>query len=385
MRSAIHVRGLGALAALLFLLSSCATGPEPGPPPEVQITTEGPVFISPESSEGVQDTLEADLSVVTPLNIGVRSISATISDDAGNTVRTYEKSAPGEEQTVEPFERIVWDGRDADVDYVTQGKFTLRVRVVDELGRTAESEELIVVVDNEAPQIRVSTPHTTFSPDDDGNKDVFYVQQDGSVVDSWTGEILDGSGNVVRSYAWNNTAPPRVAWEGENDAGETVPDGTYTYRVTGRDSAGNTTEARIDSINLNTTDYQVSLERDLGAFSPNGDGRKDSLTLSASMPERGGAVSQWTFSVRREGGSPVFSREGEGAPPTEFTYTGEARDGGTAAEGSYVAAIQLVFQNGDRAEAVTAPFTLDLTAPQVSANANFEVFSPNGDGNKERV
>ena len=385
MRSAIHVFGLGVLSGLLFLFASCATGPEPGPPPEVHITTEGPVFISPESSEGVQDTLEADLSVVTQLDIGVRSISARISDDAGNTVRSYEKSAPGEEQTVEPFERIVWDGRNEDVDYVTQGKFTLRVRVVDELGRSAESDELIVVVDNEAPEIRVSTPYTTFSPDGDGNKDVFYVQQEGSVVESWTGEILDGSRDVVRSYSWNNTAPPRVAWEGENDAGEAVADGTYTYRVIGRDSAGNTSEARIDSISLDTTDYQVSLGRDLGAFSPNGDGRKDSLTLSASIPDRGGAVTQWAFTVRREDDSSVFSREGEGAPPRQFTYEGETRNGRTAAEGSYVAALRLVFQNGDRAEAVTEPFTLDVTAPEVSASANFEIFSPNGDGNKERV
>lgn len=377
--------GLYGFAAIILILSGCASGPEPAPEPVVAIESVSPTFISPESSEGTRDIFEAPVTVGTPPEVGLTSMTVSVEDDAGVIVRVFERRASGEEETIEPFDTAVWDGRNEEGAFVVQGKYTLMVRIEDQRGRMVQSEPVIVVVDNEAPRASISAPYTVFSPDGDGNKDLFYVSQEGSVVESWVGSFLSAEGEVVREYSWTNTEPPRVSWDGRSDEGERVPDGEYRYRLVGRDAAGNEMTAAISPIRLDTTDYQVSLSRSRNSFSPNGDGRQDTLLLSVEMPDQAVTVSEWELVIRDGDNRTVRSETGEGALPGEWEYRGRGDNGQVLGEAEYRAQLTVQFRNGDTASAESAPFEIDLTAPEVSVEAGMEIFSPNGDGNKEEI
>src|SRR5262249_723671 len=53
-------------------------------------------------------------------------------------------------------------------------------------------------------------------------------------------EVLDSKGVVVRSVAptENKAGEHSFAWDGKNSLGEKMPDGTYTLRITAKDSQG---------------------------------------------------------------------------------------------------------------------------------------------------
>lgn len=54
-------------------------------------------------------------------------------------------------------------------------------------------------------------------------------------------EVLDDNGKVVRTLAGDKAAGEHaLAWDGKDAAGRTLPDGTFSLRVTARDSTGAT-------------------------------------------------------------------------------------------------------------------------------------------------
>jgi len=57
-------------------------------------------------------------------------------------------------------------------------------------------------------------------------------------IDAWSLEIRDGAGQVVRTVEGNGTPPADVTWNGEDQQGRLVSDGTYQARVTILDELG---------------------------------------------------------------------------------------------------------------------------------------------------
>ncbi len=53
-------------------------------------------------------------------------------------------------------------------------------------------------------------------------------------------QVFDSNGNLVRqtSAGRKDTSPQRIAWDGKNQAGAALPEGTYTFRVLAADQKG---------------------------------------------------------------------------------------------------------------------------------------------------
>lgn len=123
-----------------------------------------------------------------------------------------------------------------------------------------------IVVDNTPPEIHLDQPNgdnLIFSPNDDGNKDTITFEQKGSYEEVWNAEILDASSTVGRHVRWPWSSPESFIWDGTDDEGILLPDGVYSYRISATDRAGNSSEARISNIIINTepTPISLSIER----------------------------------------------------------------------------------------------------------------------------
>jgi len=103
-------------------------------------------------------------------------------------------------------------------------------------------------------------------------------------------------GAVIRTWKTQNAAPALVSWDGKNDSGQVVPDGVYAYRIASTDRAGNAGSAKVENIIVNTQQPPVGVAIDMAAFSPNGDGVRDVLSLLPNVPVRTG-ISTWKLSV----------------------------------------------------------------------------------------
>jgi flagellar hook assembly protein FlgD len=103
-----------------------------------------------------------------------------------------------------------------------------------------------VNTDTTSPTIKPTTTPAIFSPNGDGAFDTSRLSWTSSEPISGTARIYHGT-TLIRSWTISKAAAGGVTWNGTNASGARVGDGTYAYRVSGRDAAGNlaTTSARV--------------------------------------------------------------------------------------------------------------------------------------------
>jgi flagellar motor protein MotB len=182
--------------------------------------------------------------------------------------------------------------------------------------------------------------------------------------------------------------------------GDFVEDGEYTYQLTVIDDSGNFSRSAPFSVTVDNSPPDVG---DLAApgynvFSPNGDDVRDTIAI----PLSGSRELRWTVEVVDSTDAVVFSRvyenqqprrrELDPAPPESFVWdgsTGTPEDTtGIASEGEYTLRLTGTDRAGNStAETHPATIVLSLTAAELvirPADGN-PVFSPNGDGRRDRL
>ena len=368
-------------------------------PPTITVDYPHPVYISP-NNDGVQDNLEFKVHISDKRYVVAWAFVVT--DSNGKTVRTIaNKEARPEMQDYKSAwklltrvkesialpENLRWDGTTDSGDTAPDGTYTFVVTAEDDNGNKASTEKFTVYVDNTAPVVTATPPSGAnamiFSPDGDGNKDTFKIAQTGSNEDLWTALVTNSAGAAVRTVETKNAAPADFVWDGKTDTSAIAPDGVYAYKISAKDRAGNTASARIDNIILDTEKPAVNVTIDIKAFSPNGDGIKDTVTLTPSVPILTGLIG-WDIAVNSRSGTTVRTYAGTDAPKA-IAFDGKSSDGKTIAEGDYQAVISARYINGYAPVAKSPYFTLDVTPPEAATKASLSIFSPVGDGKLDTV
>ncbi|MCX7024205.1 MAG: OmpA family protein [Spirochaetes bacterium] len=286
-------------------------------------------------------------------------------------------------------ETLSWNGVGDSGEIQVDGGYTIVIEARDDNDNPARSEPYAVSMDRTPPVAAVDKPANPddliFSPDGDGSKDIVLLGQSGSVEDQWAGTVSDVSGKAVRTFSTKSAAPAPVSWDGANDAGETVPDGVYSYRLAAVDRAENGAEAQLGNIIVNTRKPPVGLSIDKAAFSPNGDGVKDLLGIVPDVPARDG-IATWKLSVMDASATEVWSVSGTGTDGVadRRDFDGK-RSGAILPEGQYQATLKVSYRNGHAPSATTSRFVLDVTAPRAVVSVDREAFDPAGEGERTKV
>jgi len=134
---------------------------------------------------------------------------------------------------------------------------------------TAESSEIIL--DRTFPSAQAKLDRGSFNPAGSAGQAKLSIAQSGSVEESWTGRILDASGNAVKRWTFTGEPAP-ITWDGLSDGGLAVPDGAYRYVVSSTDRAGNAFSSAALPFEIDTLRKEAKFAADGSAFSPNGDG-----------------------------------------------------------------------------------------------------------------
>ena len=101
-------------------------------------------------------------------------------------------------------------------------------------------EQKFVTIDKTAPTIGATATPAIFSPNGDSAVETSRLAWTSSEPITGTARIYHGT-TLIRSWTITKVTAGGVTWTGTNAAGTRVGDGTYWYRVTGRDAAGNLT------------------------------------------------------------------------------------------------------------------------------------------------
>ncbi len=344
------------IVALTAFAVGCATEPDVAGAPEVQIELAGRGYLSPEASPGIKDTFTSPLDVSPGTEDAViQHYEMIVRNRNGKAILTVRNSVDEDQRllpdptplTVPNF--VVWTGVDNDGNLVDEGIYTITVAVTDNVDRRGTSNTVEVVVDNTPPLATVEVQSDAFSPNDDGVEDTIEITQTTSGADLWTGEyvrVSEGE-NVVRKEAWSGDVPERVTWEGRTTRDRRASPGRYRYVLTGRDLAGNSTSVETDSFLLDLNIASLDIEVSPKPFTPDGDGRRDQVTLDLSADDRTSIVS-WGLEIYDPQENLFYEVSGDGGPRESVTWDGRSQDGelvGSAEE--YTAAFQVTDEVGN--------------------------------------
>lgn len=338
-------------------------------------TTEVILAVNPEAFSPNGDKIQ-DTVIFTPrvrTAAGIASYELKIFDASGAAVKTFsdKRNLPGS---------ISWNGLSDGGTLCKDGMYSASLLTVSKNGSEAVFATKPFELDTSYPEAAMSAPYTQFSPNGDGNKDTLNVSVKTGKEKLWKAVISDKNKAAVRSFSWEGEAKP-FSWDGKDEAGNTVADGTYTLVLSSTDAAGNTGSAVLKDVRVDNRRVKVFVTAEREAFSPNGDGAADEQRFSIRTTLADG-IESWLFAVKNTAtGETVYAREqtpGEALPST-IKWDGKSSNG-RIAEGNLTGTLQVVYAKGDKLNVSTAPFICSVTPPKLSVRTAPEYFSPDNDG-----
>jgi len=200
---------------------------------------------------------------------------------------------------------------------------------------TAGAFVLTQVLKTEMPVVlRFSVAPIYFSPNGDGTRDRVRIGFDLSEPAEVSFSVIDMDGNEVRELVddreLRGDARHRFGWDGRDDDGDVVPDGTYRMRVVRRKEG-----RRLDSfkeIVLDTTPPRVALRSaEPGVVDPS-NGRRVAVTVRYRGPStRGPEFRVW----RTDDGRPRIVDRFRGDERRRGVWNGRVISGDYAVDGDY--------------------------------------------------
>ena len=176
-----------------------------------------------------------------------------------------------------------------------------------------------------------SVSPTTISPNGDGRADTAALGWSAAQKVTGTGRILDATGAKVTFWTLTAGTSGLTTWTGKNTAGAVVPDGKYTYRVTGFDPAGNATYRDLP-VNVDRTIASVAWSN--ASFDPRA-GQKSQLSFRLIRPATVTvAIYLGSTVVRR-----VYTSASLAATTYRWTWDGKNGNGILVKPGTYTVSV----------------------------------------------
>lgn len=333
------------------------------------ILTVQPSYFSPNGNSSQESVV---LTPVIKSVSGISSYDLQIKDSTGAAVKTFagNGSLPA---------RFTWGGLSDDGVRCPDGTFTATLETVSKNGSISKTQSQPFTMDTVVPEVTISAPHLLFSPDGDGNRDVIDFTVVSSEEDLWVARIESNDGSLVRELTWEGLAQS-FQWDGTDDAGNIVKDGTYRVAISSQDKAGNRGSASIFGIETDTRQGKVYITAEQGMISPNGDEFKDQQKFSIRLTLAEG-IESWHFDIKNGAGAVVrsWSQEDYADVPATIVWDGLS-SAGTPVEGSLTGNITINYAKGTVLAATTSPFISSITPPQLNVRTAPEYFSPDNDG-----
>lgn len=381
----------------LFLLSASivfAGGKKEAKPTELQMSSQPRQYISPAAKDGVQDGLQLPFSdlVLPGTDRVIVSWTFTVFDGSGTVVFQDTKAETkrrtgfaelfkiGEKPKVAVPSELTWDGTyknggDKDGQAVDDGEYSYQITITDDKGELAKTPPFGVTVDNNAPSAgEIGADFLIFSPV--GKRNKVTIDQSGTREYLWEGVFKDVSGKAVRTFTWKNDTlnisldkdPVKFTWDGKNDAGNILPEGDYSYELSGTDRAGNkVTKIFGSKIALSVKEAGVAVAVSRPAFSPG----VNAINLTFTITDPASLVN-WRVSISDKRNTQLvrWYKEGGSTPPTTISFDGKDLSGRVIPDGAYVVNLKTELMNGDTLEAAPAEFTVDTEKPAAFFDAD---------------
>lgn len=219
---------------------------------------------------------------------------------------------------------------------------------------------------------------TVFSPNGDGVADttsfaVLMLEGDRERVASWSLDLETAAGKSVRSLGGSGY-PGVTTWDGRDQQGRTVPDGTYRVRLHLRGARTELLASAETTLRLLTRLAQVRLGVDPAELVLIGD-RPEGRLRFMSQGGEGLTGLTWQLALNDEAGRRVRTFTGTGGPLASLEWNGTGDKKRPAPAGAYQAVLTVSDEAGNRSTD-TVPFRVTRLKVFVDHTLERRIFKP---------
>jgi flagellar hook assembly protein FlgD len=237
---------------------------------------------------------------------------------------------------------------------------------------TFDARRWTATIDTSPPAISdVAAVPDAISPDGDGRQERAALEATGGPdTVTWSMRVLTARGAVVRTMSGRGRTVA-TTWDGKDERGRRVADGSYRVEVRGTDALGNDALAARQVV-VDTADPRGDLVADVpglvagasaGVFSPDGDGWQDAIDLRPAASE---AVSV-SVVVRDRSGRRRWSGSAPMASRPTVRWRGRDKAGATLPDGRYHVVATVTDAAGNRST-LSGAIRIDRTASALRAD-----------------
>ena len=266
-----------------------------------------------------------------------------------------------------------WDGASA-----SDGEYRFVLSSVDQAGNSFSVTSPALLRDSSLPPISASLSSLLFSPNGDGIRDsviLTLTAEESERIDAARLTVIDSRGNALITLPAPARYPAEIVVTGLTSSGRAVPDGRYYVRFEADYRNGARPAVVTPAITVDTTPPYAVISADIRLFSPDGDGRRDTIALFQSTEE----AEQWTGTLTNSSGVIVFARDW-GRRAVSIDWDGRSTDGTTVPDGLYRYTLIGVDAAGNATRRALDGIRVDTRPTPVALNLTDRGFSPNGDG-----
>ena len=257
---------------------------------------------------------------------------------------------------------FTWNGRSGAGTVVPDGRYAVTVGACDVAGNCA-TRTFAVTVDTTGPAFLPTAAPPAFSPNGDGAADTTTLGFTAPEAATGTASVWRGT-TLLRSWTFTRLGAWKTAWNGRTAAGSAVPEGRYTFKVDGRDAAGNRRVAAAQVVVDRTAGY-LRWSGDL--YPQDGDALARTATLRWTQT-RTATTTLALYDVSGKAVRTVWTNRVLGAGSRTWTWDGRLADGSYAPQGAYQARLTVVSPYATTQLAATvwaAAFATSLSASTV--------------------
>jgi outer membrane protein OmpA-like peptidoglycan-associated protein/flagellar hook assembly protein FlgD len=327
------------------------------------------------NKDGNLDTLEVKINFNDFEEYGFCQIN--ILDNSQNIVNTYNFDKSNIKENELDFN---WDGLTSSGKIASEGSYIIYVKYYDDAGNflEAKSEKIKLVIDYEILKLNLKNESFYFSSNKISKQNQLDFTLDISSVEgiqSLVFCIKDQNGNIIFSKTYDENIPQSFSWNGIDNKNSIVEDGKYFAFVTAKYDSGNEPKSNEVLIYKDSTLPKVDVKEEYTAFSPNGDGVQDTVTISIEKEDKAKITEiQIVSSDGKKYSFPIDSiRDGK------FIWDGKDNSGNDLDQGNYYIELKAIDPAGNISNVQSNTITLVRKAEEVSINADIFYYSPNND------
>jgi len=327
------------------------------------------------NGDGIKDTINLIPQIQEQGGILSWKIDILNLGTAGSAVRSFEGRDQAPSSTA-------WNGRTNAGTLAQDGSYVARLDLEYRSGNRPTSLSMAFNLRTAPPQGDISVPYYIFAPNGNGNRDTLPIRVTTEGNDEWNMVISSGNNTAVRSWNWTGRAPAvSIIWDGKDEAGNVVNDGTYNITLSSTDEAGNSTRKNINNIIVDANVPKIFLTASAQAIAPK-PGQTEAMRFNImATPSEG--ITLWKLELRDENNTLIKSfpsqAGGSGPLPTVLPWNG-ANERNEIIEGRITSSLTVNYEKGDVVRVSAPPIMVDIIGPVLGFHYEPEFFSPDNDG-----